>query len=151
MRGKVTFTGFNQIYPRITPAHAGKSSELSMLYNDDGDHPRTCGEKERVILYTRGIMGSPPHMRGKVEYCETAENLKRITPAHAGKSSGGYTHANYKQDHPRTCGEKKSVGEIPHFCSGSPPHMRGKVGVIYTLRGIYRITPAHAGKSEKNG
>mgnify|MGYP004663960877 CR=1 FL=1 len=28
--------------------------------------------------------------------------------------------------------------------------MRGKVGAVYTLRGIYRITPAHAGKSVEN-
>ncbi len=51
-------------------------------------------------------LGSPPHMRGKV--------------------SGGYTHANQTQDHPRTCGEKVLTEKELDYCKGSPPHMRGK-------------------------
>ena len=70
----------------------------------------------------------------------------RITPAHAGKSVTLRAIAHNEWDHPRTCGEKKNFAL--HCCQklGSPPHMRGKVGVCRLVDGICGITPAHAGK-----
>ena len=65
-------------------------------------------------------------MRGKAQIESPHMSQVRITPAHAGKSSGGYTHANYKQDHPRTCGEKFLNSARVQGIMGSPPHMRGK-------------------------
>ena len=54
---------------------------------------------------------------------------KRITPAHAGKST--------TQDLSR----EEEVG--------SPPHTRGKVEFFVVSQRVERITPAHAGKSKK--
>ena len=65
-------------------------------------------------------------MRGKVIFFTVLDEKVRITPAHAGKSSGGYTHANHIQDHPRTCGEKVHQTKNLKMHLGSPPHMRGK-------------------------
>ena len=69
-----------------------------------------------------------------------------ITPAHAGKSLSDNSEEKKDVDHPRTCGEKKSVkASIPPF-AGSPPHMRGKE-LLCDFADFYGgITPAHAGK-----
>ena len=50
------------------------------------DHPRVCGEK-MLIKGKRGYdMGSPPRMRGKVNFPAQVRPLNGITPAYAGKS-----------------------------------------------------------------
>ena len=88
-------------------------------------------------------------MRGKVDYYYRLEEIARITPAHAGKSF--YINGIYSQfqDHPRTCGEKCSAASALACSLGSPPHMRGKAEAAEDLLDKARITPAHAGKSDK--
>ena len=71
---------------RITPAHAGKSIFSINCFTIFWDHPRTCGEKTYFHLQTHLLLGSPPHMRGKVYSKSVVSTSKRITPAHAGKS-----------------------------------------------------------------
>ena len=45
MRGKVSpFRQFLHL-SRITPAYAGKSLTVGVLWIHDKDHPRLCGEK----------------------------------------------------------------------------------------------------------
>ena len=46
------------------------------------------------------------------------------------------------------CGEKLEPGAGRLWPGGSPPRMRGKVGVVKVLSELPRITPAYAGKSE---
>ena len=55
------------------------------------------------------------------------------------------------EDHPRTCGEKRIACVFCHIIMGSPPHMRGKDGIIQLPVGAGGITPAHAGKSPQDG
>ena len=50
------------------------------------DHPRLCGEKQRLRGLPAGNGGSPPPMRGKVRGCCTEGCEYGITPAYAGKS-----------------------------------------------------------------
>ena len=45
MRGKVLLYVVLQIWDRITPAYAGKSSGTARGTLRSGDHPRLCGEK----------------------------------------------------------------------------------------------------------
>ena len=71
---------------RITPAHAGKSSDRMITVADDKDHPRTCGEKCQELDIGFRVRGSPPHMRGKADHPEKRCPHQGITPAHAGKS-----------------------------------------------------------------
>ena len=70
---------------RITPAHAGKRSSEQFFRGSYGDHPRTCGEKFPVVSVFCVPVGSPPHMRGKVDMLKQAADGAGITPAHAGK------------------------------------------------------------------
>ena len=93
-------------------------------------------------------MGSPPLVRGKgfqgfQRYCRT-----RITPARAGKSIAGKGIPCCKQDHPRSCGEKKNGKRHQKVLRGSPPLVRGKGKKSSFGALVRRITPARAGKSE---
>ena len=85
MRGKENLIFLSFMTTRITPAHAGKS--IIKIFDDfeDGDHPRTCGEKSGNFKFICFDEGSPPHMRGKVCCNVRYFIIQRITPAHAGK------------------------------------------------------------------
>ena len=86
-------------------------------------------------------------MRGKATLSESSAADKRITPAYAGKRDNRYKHNHDPQDHPRLCGEKAVFILRHHDFLGSPPPMRGKVGIVFHLLPEPRITPAYAGKS----
>ena len=66
MRGKVLSVLGYPLPVRITPAHAGKRKSNKERSHYAKDHPRTCGEKERAGSEKSCVLGSPPHMRGKV-------------------------------------------------------------------------------------
>ena len=70
-----------------------------------------------------------------------------ITPAYAGKSYPSPAYYNTHKDHPRLCGEKSFSSSVFKSAPGSPPPMRGKVFVRILDDGLFRITPAYAGKS----
>ena len=71
----------------------------------------------------------------------------RITPACAGKTGEvGYVEKASK-DHPRVCGENKSVYSGFFSLKGSPPRVRGKLTSILSEFTEHRITPACAGKT----
>ena len=49
-----------------------------------------------------------------------------ITPADAGKTARRHGQQAGKEDHPRGCGENRSIALFNRNGSGSPPRMRGK-------------------------
>ena len=85
-------------------------------------------------------------MRGKVCFSVQRPLPQGITPACAGKSSGIVAFWGYHRDHPRVCGEKYSLRFLLSSPTGSPPRVRGKVGVYIDDKTVQRITPACAGK-----
>ena len=85
MRGKGLPGPVMRITGGITPAHAGKRSLTRWNSKPQRDHPRTCGEKSLILVNGGAVMGSPPHMRGKVSIPFAGCSRQRITPAHAGK------------------------------------------------------------------
>ena len=88
-------------------------------------------------------------MRGKEGEKVLVIDQERITPAYAGKRLPPLDAASLSRDHPRICGEKKIRLVASGECSGSPPHMRGKVSALESGASSHRITPAYAGKSER--
>ena len=54
------------------------------------------------------------------------------------------------RDHPRVCGEKARTLIVQDEPQGSPPRMRGKVNRNNERHFLQRITPAYAGKRERN-
>ena len=107
MRGKAPSKAKEAASGRITPAYAGKSLLMLMVYATVKDHPRLCGEKTAPLPEICRQPGSPPPMRGKDDLRLLYSSCPRITPAYAGKSVP----------------PAFSVSEM----SGSPPPMRGKV------------------------
>ena len=89
MRGKVCNRRIGGGYRGITPAHAGKSGRKQGSGDELQDHPRACGEKVIAQAEWKAMAGSPPRMRGKVYKITPPCVPRRITPAHAGKSTGG--------------------------------------------------------------
>ena len=87
MRGKVCYWVKIPVNFRITPAYAGKSASSVIPYFAAWDHPRLCGEKDRIAKLSYAMKGSPPPMRGKVFNIEVLKSVIRITPAYAGKRS----------------------------------------------------------------
>ena len=85
-------------------------------------------------------------MRGKACDKRKFRHGIRITPAYAGKSVRGDPRCHLSGDHPRLCGEKKERCQPHNLLWGSPPPMRGKVGVKGNKCFEDRITPAYAGK-----
>ena len=74
------------IYPRITPACAGRTRQETDAYAIQEDHPRVCG-KNFVALPNRGChKGSPPRVREEPIHCCTGFFFFRITPACAGRT-----------------------------------------------------------------
>ena len=146
MRGKVLRAAPFGFSTRITPAYAGKSELCVLVAELTEDHPRICGEKLLLVVCLAPVMGSPPHMRGKVTSAFFVESRTGITPAYAGKRAFGSMGAEIPWDHPRICGEKTGAPWRWLMVTGSPPHMRGKVSKYSAKPADYRITPAYAGK-----
>ena len=93
--------------------------------------------------------GSPPPMRGKAVTGATAAVAGRITPAYAGKSWRKQWDFPRMRDHPRLCGEKHNFFNWRISGRGSPPPMRGKVDISAAGDVTGGITPAYAGKRQR--
>ena len=132
---------------RITPAHAGKRTRSWRAYGCPWDHPRVGGEKSTFLNSMSFPPGSPPRRRGKVNKRKDVIFLWRITPAWAGKSTGGTDAGESAWDHPRVGGEKLLVLLSVGWWLGSPPRGRGKDTRLRCPWLLAGITPAWAGKS----
>ena len=86
-------------------------------------------------------------MRGKVLGQRLRAVDSGITPAYAGKSSFPPRNSRMCKDHPRLCGDKGVKATSLYTEKGSPPPMRGKVGLTEEQVDSVGITPAYAGKS----
>ena len=148
MRGKPKRPHRSRRYPRITPAHAGKTTHATPPKPRRTDHPRACGENPRLIGLQRADDGSPPRMRGKQRKGALQDASRRITPAHAGKTAQRRSTRCFTTDHPRACGENRPDGRPCGAHGGSPPRMRGKPLCAPRFTVPTRITPAHAGKTQ---
>ena len=127
VRGKPLLPQNGHGLSRITPAGAGKTQYRPKQAPIVQDHPRRCGENSPMFSSTNHNRGSPPQVRGKPRELEV--NFVRC------------------QDHPRRCGENPDGGAVKCLNIGSPPQVRGKlVGSVFN-DGVYRITPAGAGKT----
>ena len=130
MRGKPVSFFLPTSFSRITPAHAGKTALPCDTARRRRDHPRACGENSGAGRGKRGLVGSPPRMRGKPVRPAAIDRGDRITPAHAGKTMQQYNVAHRSEDHPRACGENRNTNNV--------------------LWSLGRITPAHAGKTREH-
>ena len=133
----------------ITPADAGKTSIRALRNSRLRDHPRGCGENQKLPKQQVMLSGSPPRMRGKLflNFCRNLDS--GITPADAGKTKSRTILSAVAEDHPRGCGENTESMEEIAVSLGSPPRMRGKQWADAVNGAAERITPADAGKTKK--
>ena len=71
---------------RITPAYAGNTGGLHLLYSVHRDHPRLRGEHVANFYGDLGIWGSPPPTRGTLRKKISSSSERGITPAYAGNT-----------------------------------------------------------------
>ena len=64
MRGARTVLLYLLEEGRIIPAYAGSTGERGHAFQEQGDHPRVCGEHLLVGGLTAMTGGSSPRMRG---------------------------------------------------------------------------------------
>ena len=149
MRGKAPSLAVLGACIGITPAYAGKSTDLQRPRAAQQDHPRVCGEKLSGCVWQQACAGSPPRMRGKVSQPHYSTGRGGITPAYAGKSPLRAVFWCRHRDHPRVCGEKRTQAHPAKTGLGSPPRMRGKADFDVCSDRQCGITPAYAGKRLK--
>ena len=106
-----------------------------------------CGENQTRQLHRFRLIGSPPHVRGKLSPRNNTIASHGITPACARKTQGQTPSKNGDKDHPRMCGENPTYQQPDVHRLGSPPHVRGKPHAGEILPSLTRITPACAGKT----
>jgi len=131
----------------ITPAHAGNTCLFSSRIFSTRDHPRACGEHKPQPKAAASKPGSPPRMRGTRDQQNLGGWQPRITPAHAGNTSGSSESSGFGKDHPRACGEHDNIDDCGNNTGGSPPRMRGTHFATTAEACDLRITPAHAGNT----
>ena len=148
VRGKLYATEGVLLKYRITPAGAGKTALLLIVFVLLRDHPRRCGENADYAFPDRDIRGSPPQVRGKLSFFLCQPSMYGITPAGAGKTLSVYHHYTLNRDHPRRCGENQKRQLRIFGLIGSPPQVRGKLIKCSNIIISGRITPAGAGKTK---
>ena len=134
----------------ITPAHAGTTYNFNIYLFAALDHPRPRGDYFSNILTNRRSSGSPPPTRGLQENIRRDAAQAGITPAHAGTTHGSYISLNWFADHPRPRGDYCFIASNFSATWGSPPPTRGLHLEVLILEDGTRITPAHAGTTEKS-
>ena len=147
MRGKLQVAWDFQPLCGLIPAHAGKTHSLSRIVSLTAAHPRACGENCVCHVGDNADRGSSPRMRGKPPLRPGNLKLRRLIPAHAGKTDSVLFRPRRSTAHPRACGENKIEGAALFVASGSSPRMRGKPVVSLSSPNHIRLIPAHAGKT----
>ena len=104
-----------------------------------------CGEQPSSYWKPLHCMGSPPRVRGTGGGGSQRAQGAGITPACAGNSCRFSVWRQVDPDHPRVCGEQKQAQRKATRMAGSPPRVRGTVGVVGDADGVGGITPACAG------
>ena len=147
VRGKLSPTRSQGIFPRLIPAGAGKTWTHPLGRPTRSAHPRRCGENSLSTRVRKVAVGSSPQVRGKPDIPAFDRPKRRLIPAGAGKTVYGDTFRIAATAHPRRCGENaRSSSSVPTVY-GSSPQVRGKLSCLYGTYGLLRLIPAGAGKT----
>ena len=110
-------------------------------------HPRSRGENWSDRLYTSDTWGSSPLTRGKPARRGLEGMVRRLIPAHAGKTTVAALALHGNAAHPRSRGENLPVLHPSMTVDGSSPLTRGKPQRRRGRQRGHRLIPAHAGKT----
>ena len=131
----------------IIPACAGSTFVIVYPPRFSRDHPRMCGEHLWMHASTGATSGSSPHVRGALWPRVSGRASIGIIPACAGSTGHNAGYALRSRDHPRMCGEHKSMAFCVGTLRGSSPHVRGALVWSCPYCGHSGIIPACAGST----
>ena len=89
----------------LIPAHAGKTTQTPGSPCRRGAHPRSRGENIKAAAAVVAEWGSSPLTRGKPYWPAWVVRMRRLIPAHAGKTLYRAGHQHPARAHPRSRGE----------------------------------------------
>ena len=131
----------------IIPAYAGSTPTTWPWATRWRDHPRVCGEHSATLLPMLLIVGSSPRMRGAPSTLLRGSAALGIIPAYAGSTGNTVVQGYIDGDHPRVCGEHRSLSARPTDTWGSSPRMRGARTHWCLPKSPWGIIPAYAGST----
>ena len=146
-RGKRDHAADGDLVTRLIPAHAGKTSRRRRHPERSWAHPRSRGENHRAAITVWRLLGSSPLTRGKRRVHREAAPLRRLIPAHAGKTRWSEPRHPPNSAHPRSRGENVPEGGQVGAGRGSSPLTRGKRAPVLASLASEGLIPAHAGKT----
>ena len=131
----------------LIPAHAGKTSVMTMHGGASRAHPRSRGENIAIPRSEISRRGSSPLTRGK--HVGHADSLPGggLIPAHAGKTRMPVMVRHLPWAHPRSRGENGQASAAYFAARGSSPLTRGKLLESRAFDVLSGLIPAHAGKT----
>ncbi len=112
MRGAHTINRTGRIPTRIIPADAGSTGANRKGGLSDPDHPRGCGEHISSMSTRAPMTGSSPRMRGAHTVKMTHRSYIGIIPADAGSTICNHLAKTSPMDHPRGCGEHRTIAVV---------------------------------------
>ena len=146
-RGKRCARGCPVRGRRLIPAHAGKTCRDPSRRPIHRAHPRSRGENLISSRRPAQLSGSSPLTRGKRDRPRRAQALRRLIPAHAGKTVSSSHLAHLSAAHPRSRGKNSRARSGRCSPHGSSPLTRGKPRFAVRLHELRGLIPAHAGKT----
>ena len=146
-RGKPRLRSRSRQLQRLIPAHAGKTPFSPLTCITPPAHPRSRGENACAPASPTSWRGSSPLTRGKLHILPQRRNARRLIPAHAGKTSTAIARPPRSGAHPRSRGENVPPGPRRVWIEGSSPLTRGKHPHGIHRVPVWRLIPAHAGKT----
>ena len=84
---KLSLSSHHKYSTGSPPRMRGEVTRLCGRGHNNRDHPRACGEKLVTGSVISSATGSPPRMRGEACCHVQPSTYRRITPAHAGRST----------------------------------------------------------------
>ena len=134
----------------IIPACAGNSLNHTLKHLSNGDHPRVCGEQFCLCCQFNYQWGSSPRVRGTGKQFQNQTKLIGIIPACAGNRPRYSSCGCHSGDHPRVCGEQKTLHLCNVLITGSSPRVRGTEYPTTGVGTVIGIIPACAGNSYRH-
>ena len=125
-RGKLLGLRADRNKVGLIPAHAGKTWPTAVSSAGTAAHPRSRGENLLLVLPSGSVQGSSPLTRGKPFRAHDVQEIARLIPAHAGKTTGRPTGQIQPPAHPRSRGENHWAAVYAPVATGSSPLTRGK-------------------------
>ena len=132
---------------RIIPARAGNANSKRSTSSPGPDHPRACGERDRMFVPGTASDGSSPRVRGTRARRARRDLACRIIPARAGNAGVVTRWTCASPDHPRACGERIPREQRHASLIGSSPRVRGTRTRTTSPSDVLRIIPARAGNA----